>query len=67
MLISSSLPRLPAALSSLLLTIQPAGSVFLGAVLLGEAPTGLQLLGVGAVLAGVVTVARTPRPAPVPA
>ena len=31
LLISASLPRLPAALTSLLLTIQPVGSVILGA------------------------------------
>jgi drug/metabolite transporter (DMT)-like permease len=67
MLISTSLPRLPAALTSLLLTIQPVGSVFLGAVLLGESPSLLQLAGVAAILTGLVTVARAPRPAPVPA
>jgi drug/metabolite transporter (DMT)-like permease len=67
MLISTSLPRLPAALTSLLLTIQPVGSVFLGAALLGESPSLLQLAGVAAILTGLVTVARAPRPAPVPA
>lgn len=67
MLISTSLPRLPAAVASILLTIQPVGSVVLGALLLAEAPTGLQLAGVVAILAGLVAVASGRRPAPVPA
>ena len=45
LLITVSLPRLPAAMTSMILTIQPIGSVVLGAVLLGEAPSGLQLSG----------------------
>jgi len=59
MLISTSLPRLPAAITSILLTVQPVGSMILGAVLLGEDPTGLQLLGVAAILTGLVAVAST--------
>jgi drug/metabolite transporter (DMT)-like permease len=66
LLISASLPRLPAALSSLLLTIQPVGSVVLGALLLSEAPSALQLVGTAMILAGVVAVARTPAPPPPP-
>jgi drug/metabolite transporter (DMT)-like permease len=54
-----SLPRLPAALTSLLLTIQPLGSVAAGALILGESPSLLQVLGVavvvGALLAATVT------------
>ena len=61
LLISSSLPRLPAAITSVLLTIQPVGSMVLGAVLLSESPSTLQLLGVVAILAGLVAVARTRR------
>ena len=57
MLISTSLPRLPAAVTSILLTIQPVGSMILGAVLLGEAASSLQLLGVVAILTGLVAVA----------
>jgi drug/metabolite transporter (DMT)-like permease len=57
LLISVSLPRLPAALTSMILTIQPVGSVVLGIVLLGEEPTALQLLGAGCILAGLVSVA----------
>jgi drug/metabolite transporter (DMT)-like permease len=61
LLISSSLPRLPAAMTSLLLTVQPVGSVILAAAIFGESPTGLQLLGVVAVLGGLVLVtARRP-------
>jgi drug/metabolite transporter (DMT)-like permease len=58
LLITSSLPRLPAAQSSVLLTIQPVGSVLLGIAIFGEAPTALQLLGVAAILGGLVLVTR---------
>jgi drug/metabolite transporter (DMT)-like permease len=63
LLISASLPRLPAALTSLLLTIQPVCSVMLGAALFGEAPSALQLVGVAAIIAGLVLVARVRAPA----
>jgi drug/metabolite transporter (DMT)-like permease len=63
LLISASLPRLPAALTSLLLTIQPVGSVILGAALFAEAPSSLQLVGVAAILAGLVLVSRVRAPA----
>ena len=62
LLISVSLPRLPAALTSMILTIQPVGSVVLGIVLLGEQPTALQLLGAACILAGLVSIAAR-RPA----
>ena len=58
LLISVSLPRLPAALTSVTLTIQPVGSVLLGVILLGEEPSLLQLAGVACILAGLLTVAR---------
>jgi drug/metabolite transporter (DMT)-like permease len=48
-----------------LLTIQPIGSVVLAAIIFGEAPTALQILGVVALLAGLVAVARTRAPRPV--
>jgi drug/metabolite transporter (DMT)-like permease len=57
MLISNSLPRLPAALTSMILTVQPVGSVLLGIVLLGEEPTVLQLAGAGCIVAGLVSLA----------
>ena len=61
LLISSSLPRLPAAQTSLLLTLQPVGSVILGVIIFAEAPSGFQILGVAFILAGLIMVARTPR------
>ena len=62
LLITISLPRLPAALTSLLLTIQPVGSVGLAALILGESPSPLQLFGVVLVLCALI-VATTPRSA----
>ena len=64
MLISVSLPRLPAALTSMILTIQPVGSVLLGIVLLGEEPSVLQLAGAACILAGLVSIAARRRGAP---
>jgi len=58
LLISISLPRLPAALTSVLLCIQPVGSVLLGVVLLGESPSLLQFGGVAFILAGLLAVAQ---------
>jgi drug/metabolite transporter (DMT)-like permease len=55
LLITTSLPRLPAAVTSLTLTVQPVGSVVLAVVILSEAPTALQLVGVAVVLAAVIT------------
>jgi drug/metabolite transporter (DMT)-like permease len=60
LLITVSLPRLPAALTSLLLTVQPIGSVALGAIIFAEAPTPLQLCGVAVVL-GALLAATAPR------
>jgi drug/metabolite transporter (DMT)-like permease len=61
LLITVSMPRLPAAMIGALLLVQPAGSVALSYVILGERPSGSQLLGVALVLAGVL-VAVTPAP-----
>lgn len=58
LLITISLPRLPAALTSLLLMIQPIGSLILGALIFGESPSALQLLGVLVVLGAVVYATR---------
>lgn len=60
LLITSSLPRLPAAVTSVLLTLQPLTSLLLGIVLLGEDPTGLQLSGAALVLLGLLTAASRP-------
>jgi drug/metabolite transporter (DMT)-like permease len=61
LLISTSLPRLPAAFTSMILTVQPVGSVVLGIVLLGEDPTALQLCGAALILAGLVSLAAGRR------
>jgi drug/metabolite transporter (DMT)-like permease len=53
LLITVSMPRLPAGMIGALLLVQPAGSVALSYVILGERPSGLQLAGVALVLAGV--------------
>jgi drug/metabolite transporter (DMT)-like permease len=45
MLITASLPRLPAAISSLMLLLQPGASLALAAVVLGQRPSPLQILG----------------------
>jgi drug/metabolite transporter (DMT)-like permease len=57
LLIAVSLPRLPAALASITLTIQPVGSVILGVVLLGESPSALQVAGAACILAALAAVA----------
>jgi len=63
LLITSSLPRLPAALSSLLLLLQPAASILLAAVVLSERPSPLQLAGAVLVCTGVLAASRAaPRP-----
>jgi drug/metabolite transporter (DMT)-like permease len=54
LLIARSLPRLPAALAALLLTFQPIGSVAIAAVVLGESPSALQLVGVAVVLVALL-------------
>lgn len=54
LLISVSLPRLPAALTSVLLTFQPVCAVVFAWALLDESPSGLQLTGAACILAGLV-------------
>ena len=61
LLITVSLPRLLAAHTSLLLTIQPVGSVVLAAAIFAESPTALQLGGVAMVLVAlIVATSRVP-------
>jgi drug/metabolite transporter (DMT)-like permease len=67
LLISVSLPRLPAVVTSIVLMLQPAAAVILAAVLLSEAPSAVQLAGVAVVLCGVAVATLGPRPARVPA
>jgi drug/metabolite transporter (DMT)-like permease len=61
LLITLSLPRLPAVVTSVLLTLQPVCAVLFAAVLLGEDPSPLQLLGVAAILAGLLLASAARR------
>lgn len=60
LLITVSMPRLPAGMIGTLLLIQPAGSVALSYAILGERPSLLQLLGVVLVLTGVFVAVSRP-------
>jgi drug/metabolite transporter (DMT)-like permease len=69
LLISITLPRLPAALTSVLLTFQPVLSVLFAWAILDESPSVLQLGGVALVLCGLLIVSagrRSRRAAPEP-
>ena len=59
--ITVSLPRLPAAMTSLLLTVQPIGSLAAAAAIFGESPSALQLLGALAVLGALVAASAPAR------
>jgi drug/metabolite transporter (DMT)-like permease len=61
LLISVSLPRLPAVITSIVLMLQPVAAVILAAALLSEAPSAVQLSGVAIVLAGVAVATVKPR------
>ena len=65
LLISITLPRLPAALTSVLLTFQPVLSVLFAWAILSETPSALQLVGVCAIVCGllIVSTGRRARPA----
>ncbi|HEX3491068.1 MAG TPA: DMT family transporter [Streptosporangiaceae bacterium] len=54
LLITASLPRLPAAMSSLLLLLQPAAALAVAAAVLGQRPTLLQVAGAVLVCGGVL-------------
>jgi drug/metabolite transporter (DMT)-like permease len=62
LLIGTSLPRLPAALTSVLLTVQPVGSVLLAALIFSESPSAVQLVGVVLIMAALVAVGRSTPP-----
>jgi drug/metabolite transporter (DMT)-like permease len=67
LVISTALARLPAARTSLLLTIQPAAAVIFAMLLVDEEPSWVQLLGIAVVLTGIVYATgsrRTRLPAP---
>jgi drug/metabolite transporter (DMT)-like permease len=53
LMISLSLPRLPAVLTSIILLSQPVATVILSMILLSEAPSPVQLAGVGLVVGGI--------------
>jgi len=53
LLISVSLSRLPAVLTSIILLAQPVMTIGLAIVLLHEAPSASQLLGVALVIGGI--------------
>ena len=59
LLITSSLPGLPASLSALLLLLQPAVALVLAAVILHQLPDLLQLAGAALVCCGVLYVSRS--------
>lgn len=62
LLISISLPRLPAVLTSMILLSQPVATVVLSMVLLGEAPSLIQLAGVTIVVGGIAVATLGGRP-----
>jgi drug/metabolite transporter (DMT)-like permease len=64
LLIASSLPRLPAIGTALILTVQPLGTLLLGVALLDESPSTGQVVGALVLLAGVVVAQVGRRPAP---
>jgi drug/metabolite transporter (DMT)-like permease len=62
LLISLALPRVPAALTSIVLTLQPALAVVLAVVLIDESPSAVQLAGIAVILAGVLLATAMRRP-----
>jgi len=61
LLITYSLPRQPAALTALLLLIQPMATVAISTLALGERPSALQITGCAVILAGVLYGSRGPQ------
>jgi drug/metabolite transporter (DMT)-like permease len=59
LLITASLPRLPAAVSSLVLLLQPAAALLLADVVLRERPALVQVAGAALVCLGVVASTRS--------
>ena len=60
-LITVSLGRLPTALTSVLLTLQPLLAVSFAALIVDERPSPLQLFGAASILAGLLIARRPPR------
>jgi drug/metabolite transporter (DMT)-like permease len=65
LLISRSLPRLPAAITSVILLLQPVGAMALASAALGERPSVEQLVGAALILVGVVVATSGHRRRPV--
>lgn len=61
-LITYSLPRQPAALTALLLLIQPMTTMTISAIGLGERPSALQLAGCAVIVLGVLYGSRRAQP-----
>lgn len=61
LLISRSLPRLPAAVTSVVLLLQPVGAMTLASIVLSERPAPLQIAGAGLILVGVVIASAAHR------
>jgi drug/metabolite transporter (DMT)-like permease len=57
LLVTGSLPHLPAAISSLVLLLEPVGALILAAIVLGQRPSLLQLGGVALICGSVLIVA----------
>jgi drug/metabolite transporter (DMT)-like permease len=66
LLITISLPRLPAVVTSVSLTLQPVCSVLFAALILSEAPSALQLAGAAGILCGLLISSLGRRSAPAP-
>jgi drug/metabolite transporter (DMT)-like permease len=68
LLITISLPRLPAVVTSVSLTLQPVCAVLFAAVILDEAPSTWQLAGAACILSGLVisSLGRRAPPPPEP-
>jgi drug/metabolite transporter (DMT)-like permease len=64
LLISISLPRLPAAVTSVTLTLQPVGSVLLAVAIFSESPSVYQFAGVAVVVSGVLVASFRRRRVP---
>lgn len=54
LLIAAALPQVPAAISSVVLTLQPVAAVLLAMLLVDEDPSAVQLAGVAVVVCGIV-------------
>lgn len=66
LLISVSLPRLPAAVTSMILLLQPVGAMVLSRVALSEDPSAVQIAGAALILFGVVVSTRGRAENPTP-